>query len=215
MTMGNRIASLRKKMGLTQDALARKLEVTNQAVSKWESDQCCPDIQLLPGLADVFGVSIDTLFGRTTVCETRELPWEDDDSLRVVLFAGRELLMSHPAQEELTFTYEGPALNIRSQINVSCGDVQGNVSAGGNVVCDNVTGSVQAGGDVTCDEVSGSVTAKGNVTCDDVSGSVCADGNITCDCVEGNASAGGNIRCDEINGSVVTAGGSIYCDHME
>ena len=200
MTMGNRIASMRKEMGLTQDALARKLEVTNQAVSKWESDQCCPDIQLLPGLADVFGVTIDALFGRNPVPGKQELPWEDDDTLRVVLYTGRELLMGHPAQEELTFTYEGPALNISSQINVSCGDVQGTVTAGGNVVCDNVYAPIQAGGNVTCDEVSGSVTAKGNVTCD---------------CVEGNASAGGNIRCDEINGASITAGGNVYCDHME
>ena len=63
MTLGNRIAYYRKRMGVTQDALAQQLEVTNQAVSKWESDQCCPDIQLLPRLADIFGITIDELFG--------------------------------------------------------------------------------------------------------------------------------------------------------
>ena len=36
MTLGNKIASLRKQRSLTQEALAQKLEVTNQAVSKWE-----------------------------------------------------------------------------------------------------------------------------------------------------------------------------------
>ena len=215
MTLGATIAALRKQRGLTQEALAQKLEVTNQAVSKWESDQCCPDIQLLPALADIFGVTIDALFGRNTAPAEQELPWEDDDTLRVVLYAGRELLMGHPAQEELTFQYEGPALNIHSQINISCGDVQGNVTAGGNVNCDAVGSFVNANGNITCDDVSGSVTARGNVTCDDVDGSISAGGNITCDCVEGNASAGGNIRCDEINGSIVNAGGSIYCDHME
>ena len=45
---GARIASYRKEKELTQEALAQRLGVTNQAVSKWESDQCCPDIMLLP-----------------------------------------------------------------------------------------------------------------------------------------------------------------------
>lgn len=40
MTLGNKIATYRKKLGITQEGLAKKLDVTNQAVSKWESDQC-------------------------------------------------------------------------------------------------------------------------------------------------------------------------------
>lgn len=65
MTLGNRIGQYRRKLGLTQDALAKQLDVTNQAVSKWESDQCCPDISLLPKIADIFGITLDALFGRT------------------------------------------------------------------------------------------------------------------------------------------------------
>ena len=61
---GERIASLRKARGMTQEALARRLGITNQAVSKWESDQCCPDIMQLPALADIFEISMDALFGR-------------------------------------------------------------------------------------------------------------------------------------------------------
>ena len=59
------IAWLRRQKGLTQEALAQQLGVTNQTVSKWESGQCCPDIQLLPALADLFGVSVDELMGHT------------------------------------------------------------------------------------------------------------------------------------------------------
>ena len=50
---GQRIAALRKGRGMTQEALAQQLGITNQAVSKWESDQCCPDIMQLPALAAV------------------------------------------------------------------------------------------------------------------------------------------------------------------
>lgn len=57
------IARLRKQKGITQEELANSLGVTNQAVSKWESAQCCPDISLLLDIADYFGVTLDTLFG--------------------------------------------------------------------------------------------------------------------------------------------------------
>lgn len=66
MKLHERIFVLRKSMGVTQEELARVLGVTNQAVSKWESAQCSPDIQLLPDIADYFGVSVDELMGHET-----------------------------------------------------------------------------------------------------------------------------------------------------
>jgi len=57
------IALLRKKKGITQEELANILNVSNQAVSKWESGKCCPDMELLPDLAHYFEVSIDELLG--------------------------------------------------------------------------------------------------------------------------------------------------------
>ena len=60
-TLGKRIATLRRDKELKQDELAEKLDVTPQAVSKWENDQTCPDILLLPLLAETLGVSIDEL----------------------------------------------------------------------------------------------------------------------------------------------------------
>ena len=61
MTIGKRIAALRREIGLKQDDLAQMLEVSPQAVSKWENDQTCPDISLLPKLAKILGVSVDEL----------------------------------------------------------------------------------------------------------------------------------------------------------
>ena len=61
MTIGKRIAALRREKGMKQDELAQILEVSPQAVSKWENDQTCPDISLLPKLAGTLGVSVDEL----------------------------------------------------------------------------------------------------------------------------------------------------------
>ena len=62
-TLGKRISANRKRLGLTQDRLAELLGVTAQAVSKWENDQSCPDITMLPRLAEIFGISTDELLG--------------------------------------------------------------------------------------------------------------------------------------------------------
>ena len=62
--INQQITYFRKQMNITQDELANRLGVTNQAVSKWENNICCPDIQLLPKIAELFNVSIDTLFGK-------------------------------------------------------------------------------------------------------------------------------------------------------
>lgn len=64
-TIGKRIVFHRKRLGLTQDQLAEKLGVTAQAVSKWENDQSCPDISMLPKLAQIFGITTDALLGST------------------------------------------------------------------------------------------------------------------------------------------------------
>ena len=61
MTLGRRIAELRRKCNLTQEDLANLLSITPQAVSKWENDVACPDITLLPELAKILNISIDEL----------------------------------------------------------------------------------------------------------------------------------------------------------
>ena len=230
--LGKEITKYRKKLGMTQEALAQTLGVTNQAVSKWELDQSCPDIQLLPQLADIFGITVDELFGREVkkqepVCA--DVDWPEDGVLRVVLYAGHTYVGSCPEQEKITFEYEGPALNVECAVNLSCNDVAGDARANGNVSCDAVEGNVQARGNVACDDVAGNVTAEGNVNCDDVAGHVSAGGSVSCDCIEGNVNAGGNVTCDCAEGEIhaggnvqvdeasgdIHAGGEVYCDHWE
>ena len=65
LQIGGKIKSLRLAKSMTQEQLAQKLGVSAQAVSKWESSTNMPDIQILPDLAVIFGISIDELFTMT------------------------------------------------------------------------------------------------------------------------------------------------------
>jgi len=79
-TLGKRIVANRKRIGLTQDQLADRLGVTAQAVSKWENDQSCPDIATLPKLADIFGITLDALLGRSASHAVCGEVVEDEDN---------------------------------------------------------------------------------------------------------------------------------------
>ena len=224
-----RIAQLRRDAGMTQEQLAARLGISFQAVSKWENNQSCPDIMLLPSLADIFDVSIDSLFGRESVetalapqapaQEWYDLPWPDDDGVYAVLYQGHRLVLEPEEGMDLTFTYSGPAVNVSSVMNIIlAGDreIEGELSAGGNVNCRGdlscgaVRGNVRAEGDVNCDDVCGDVSAVGDVNCDAVSGNVGAGGDVNCDNVNGNVNAGGDVDCGAVGGSV-HAGGNVDC----
>ena len=73
-TIGKRIMTLRKSRGMTQDQLAEKMGVSAQAVSKWENDISCPDISLLPKLAELFQVTTDYLLGMPEKAELVPVP---------------------------------------------------------------------------------------------------------------------------------------------
>lgn len=209
--LGTNIAYYRKEKGMTQEALAQKLDVTNQAVSKWETEQCCPDPQLLPKLADIFGVTMDALFGREAPAAAPELPWEDDDAFHVVVYCGRKLLGSAPgSMKEHTFIYEGAVRDIHCQLNLECGDVAGNVEAGSYVESGDVTGSVTAGGYVECGDVGGDLKAGSYVECGDVGGSLNAASYVECGDVGGGLNAQSYVECGDVEGNV-TAGGYVEC----
>ena len=85
-TLGKRIAALRKQKELKQDDIAQLLDVSPQAVSKWENDQTCPDIGLLPKLAQILGVTTDELLsGKQALQEVRVLPPEERKDIKDML----------------------------------------------------------------------------------------------------------------------------------
>ena len=65
INIGSKIRAMRLGASMTQEQLANKLGVSAQAVSKWESGSNMPDIQILPDLSVIFGVTIDSLFDLT------------------------------------------------------------------------------------------------------------------------------------------------------
>ena len=78
------ILQLRTQMGLSQDALAEKIYVTRQAVSRWENGETIPNVEALKLLSQVFDVSINTLLGspRQLVCQCCGMPLEDATTSR-------------------------------------------------------------------------------------------------------------------------------------
>ena len=72
------IAELRKQHGMTQLELAEKMGVTDKAVSKWERDLSCPDINSIPDLAEILCVSVEDLMqvkkeAEAPVCKVAEI----------------------------------------------------------------------------------------------------------------------------------------------
>ncbi len=60
-TIGQFMAALRKTKGMTQQEVANRLNVSNKAVSRWERDECAPDLSIIPAIAEMFGVTCDEL----------------------------------------------------------------------------------------------------------------------------------------------------------
>lgn len=84
-TLGNRIAQYRRENNLTQEDLAGMFNLSAQAVSKWENDQTCPDISLLPKLAEIFGITVDELLSGKTEPDVRIVPAAEQKKLEDML----------------------------------------------------------------------------------------------------------------------------------
>ncbi len=90
MTLGERIQNLRKKNGCSQEKLAEKLNVSRQAVQKWEQNMCEPSVDSLTLMASIFDVSLDyLLIGKEEEKEEKtdsHKPFTKTDVVFLVLF---------------------------------------------------------------------------------------------------------------------------------
>lgn len=231
MTLGNRISYHRKKLGLTQEALAKQLDVTNQAVSKWEADLCCPDVMLLPKIADIFGITVDELFGRERQAEPEQAE------------AGKET----PKKQGFTIDFGslfGTKIHLGYQdVNVTDGSLPWDddgvlravvfvgrtlmahhagakdftftyegpaldVDSAFSIVCGDIAGNADAGTSITCRNVGGDADAGSYVECGDIGGDVDAGSYVQCGDVSGDVDAGNDVTCRSVEGDV-DAGGRV------
>ena len=94
MTLGERIRWYRGRKGLSQEALAERVGVSRQAVSKWETDAAAPELDKLVALARAFGVTTDQLLTEELSAEEpgREAPPPVEDRLdRSAVWLGRKI----------------------------------------------------------------------------------------------------------------------------
>ena len=80
MEFHERLYDVRKKAGMTQSDLAEKLDVSRQAVSRWEMGTAKPEFENLIAISDIFGVSVDYLLkGSETPITAKEQPDEETE----------------------------------------------------------------------------------------------------------------------------------------
>lgn len=97
LTMGQRIAECRKSLGLSQEALGEKMDVSRQAISKWESDGAVPEVDKLIALSKLFGTSVGWLLGVEAEKEPQSSPEISDE----LLFKVEEIVKRYqPAPEQ-------------------------------------------------------------------------------------------------------------------
>ncbi len=89
-SFGELVRTLRSEKGMTQLDLARKMGVTDKAVSKWERDLSIPDVGSLPKLAEELGISVDELLQAKTAAQEVA---EESDSARKGIGAMVELML--------------------------------------------------------------------------------------------------------------------------
>ena len=107
MSIGKNIAKFRKALNLTQEELGQQLGVTNQAVSKWESEVSMPDIMLLPQITAVLGVSLEDIYGITKAVKTvsvnaDEFPIFCHNRLHELFYYNSKMRFTHIEQSDET-----------------------------------------------------------------------------------------------------------------
>ena len=105
-TMGEKIAELRKAKAMTQKDLAEQMNVTDKAVSKWERNLSCPDINSIPRLAEVLEISVDELLQVSGAQKQEKPEWEKvfEIALKAVPLAMGVAVVVTSVLGELQFT---------------------------------------------------------------------------------------------------------------
>ena len=104
MSIGKNIAKYRKARGLTQEELGTKLGVSNQTVSKWESEVSMPDVMRLPEIAKALSISLDVIYGMVKEHERVSVSADDFPA-----FCHQKLIELFYYNAKMKFTHIGPS----------------------------------------------------------------------------------------------------------
>ncbi|MBR3685915.1 MAG: helix-turn-helix transcriptional regulator [Clostridia bacterium] len=228
--ISNNIKKYRKELCLSQEALAERLGVTSQAVSKWECMLSIPDIDSIIALSELFGITIDKLLlDKDTDIGRRESDREenpdgegqhfdrrdalgryyfdalpDDKDLRVLQFVGRKLIRENDYKRDVVIplAIDDKTIGDGKTVNVH---IVGNAHIEGDI-----GGNVTAGDGVACGNVGMSVQAGDGVACGNVGMSVHAGDGVNCGNVGMSVHAGDGVNCGNV-GASVTAGDDVTC----
>ena len=124
-TLGNKISALRKAKGIKQEELAERLGVSPQAVSKWENDISCPDIMLLPKLADIFQVTVDELLSREEKKQVQILPEEKRKNIDDMMF---RVYVNSSDGDKVKITLPMPLIKMGLEMGMAMPQVSGNAA---------------------------------------------------------------------------------------
>ena len=187
MNIGGNIKRLRQRHNLTQDQVAEKLCVSYQAVSKWENNINAPDISLLPEIANLFGVSIDTLFSDYPE-EDSDLRsvMKDDGVIRVVQIRNKKILKVSPVVSQ-----NMPPIEIAFPHDCNNSTQYFKVEVYGHVIADgSINGDVKSEGDIKVSELNAD-----KVICQSITDCYRLHAN-TVECAGDITSA--HLHCDQI-----------------
>ena len=125
-TLGKRIASLRKEKNLKQEDLAQMLNISPQAISKWENDLTCPDISILPELSKILNVSIDELLiGKKELNDVKLIPQEERKELKDIKLI---IQIFSDENDKITINLPMALLEVALEMGLDMGSVSGNES---------------------------------------------------------------------------------------
>lgn len=193
MNIGANIKYLRQKNNLTQEMLADCLNVSYQAISKWETGINTPDILLLPQIAKYFNISIDVLFSDNLSERLVDLDCiKNDDVIRIVQMQGKQILDIAEVSKsnspiEIIFPHncnnETQYFKVEVFGNlISDSSINGDVVCHGYIQCGSINGDVQSNGDIKVSEIN----SYGSITCRNITNAY----QIQCDSINCN---GGQI----------------------
>ncbi len=220
------IKEQRKRLGVSQEALANEFGISVQAVSKWENGISCPDITLLPAIADYFGVTIDYLLTGRTIATGESAGGETEvPPAAVYTVAGDSEITDkcpHPDMLYVVQIYNGHIIsavkNPVDPINLELPNGVWNISVHAPAAFGDVKGTIAVtdGG-----EAGFNGEIRGNVNITDATGNIGFNHDVNGDVTitNGSFAASGDINGDvyvtggdctinsEVNGDVSITGG--------